>query len=925
MAPAADGPSPSAWSIAVQAQVDPDARAVHGMTTITVRNPTNRPLSAVRVYRYADHYATRPELDDILWERVYPGLWRPASMELGSVTVRQPDGTTATVTAEPVAGTVVSVIPLPSPLLPGGSVELTIPFTTSIPIKYGTFGAYRGVMTASGGWHPLPVQIQADGSWLDHVLPPRADWDVTLEVPRDVGLVLGRGALPPASRSTGAQGGGDGWTTNRSHRAIVPDAFVPTPGPALEVVASTDTTRTVRYVTSGRSFVGLTTRRAFHQRNVPLTDGSSLTWVGRPLGRAQTRWVRRAAESVRVTLAELGLPASTDGLVLVEAPMRRNLVELGDGVIYVSDRFLEAEIVFWRYYDVHLARAMIALSLERSVVAREQPDQADLTLDGVSWALIGDYLAVRWRNHTNLRRLLQRFSFFPQVESLLETPAFPFADQIFDNPWIVDPLRADMRRFNRPLRSGRALFLRLGDRAGPDTLRQATLRYLGSPTPGADFLTTLHAASGLEVHAFAAAWRAPVPRVDFRLIDVARARTEEGFHRTTVTVERVALEGAPPDEVVEIRLRPAIGKRGHVWLRWTGRDQVATWDVITQRRVDVVEVDPRGRLLEMDEHGLSLKQDNRRPVPIRVSGFGYAGLSITGQGFEAYGLLNIRPRFNARDQVNVRAFTNEQSIGGGGLTYAHYFGPPRWGLALRHRLVFTGDFVWLSQRFRETDAPFLADFSAGYVFESRSNSYMPSKGGRFSVTVSWGRDFALKNDAARPLRDSGFIGVDVQAIRLLKLHPFHILALKGKAGLVVGNVEHSQFPVGGNRDLRGIPESQVLTPGRVTGTVEWRHFFFKDADLPTVAHRIRALQGSLFIEGALAARQLDVAPTGADLHLSIGYGFRWFIDWFGVIPAAWGMDFAWSPGAPKGLLPIGLPDEWPEVPFQVYFVGSQSF
>ncbi len=233
--------------------------------------------------------------------------------------------------------------------------------------------------------------------------------------------------------------------------------------------------------------------------------------------------------------------------------------------------------------------------------------------------------------------------------------------------------------------------------------------------------------------------------------------------------------------------------------------------------------------------------------------------------------------------------------------------------------------VGLDQRFRATDAPLLAEVSAGYVFESRSDSYMPSKGGRFSVTATVGKDFALNGEVQRAIKDTAFLGVDVQAIRLLRLHPFHVLGLKAKAGLVLGNVEHSWFTVGGNRDLRGIPESHLLSPGRISGAVEWRHFFFKDADLPNVLHRVRALQGSFFMEGAVAAQSLSVAPTKEDLHISIGYGFRWFMDWFGILPATWGMDFAWSPGAPNGLLPIGLPGDWLEVPFQVYFVGSQSF
>ena len=151
-------------------------------------------------------------------------------------------------------------------------------------------------------------------------------------------------------------------------------------------------------------------------------------------------------------------------------------------------------------------------------------------------------------------------------------------------------------------------------------------------------------------------------------------------------------------------------------------------------------------------------------------------------------------------------------------------------------------------------------------------------------------------------------------------------ALRGKAGIIVGNVQHSLFTLGGNVDLRGIPESSVLTPARVLGAAEWRHMFFKDADIQLPGQRIRGLQGNLFIEGAVAAQDLQTAPSADDLYFSVGYGFRWFVDWLGVLPGTWGVDFAFSPGAPPGRLPIGFPpDDWPEVPFQVYFAGAQSF
>lgn len=893
------------WSLKIEASADSREGTIAGRAWVTLWNPSLQPLSTMRLFVYPEYYADKPLLDDILWERVYPGLWEPGALGLGFVSHSREDGGSSALSWRRLEGGAPIVeIQLPTPLLPGESVTVAVPFLTRVPHKYGTFGRAREILTASGGWHPIPVLLTPDGEWIHDAPPALADYEISVSVDQDRAVVLGDSV--------------------RGKAGAAPSRFVPDANPTGGEAGSPSAGPAAVSWRGRARWVGLSVQKRSEQRNMPLSDGSTLTWVGRPLNKGQRRWMRRAGEAVRETERSLGIDLPPRDILLVEASLRRRLVELGDGVIYISDRYLEAERLFWRYHDVHLARAILAMDIEPTL--QEPARLADFALDALSWEFVGDYLGTRWRNHVGLRGLLQRFSFFPQVESLLETPAFPFADQIFDNPWIVDPLAADIRRFNRPLRSGRTLSLRLDDRVGTATKRQTMLRTLRGEAQHSLFVE-LARASGQDIDGLATSWLGDVPRVNLQLESVLRDRTEDGLHRTSVTVRRVDLEGESPDEVVEVRLSPGFGrKKGRVTLRWQGKDEVATWDVVTKRRMNLVEIDPQARLTELDENGLNLRQDNRRPPAVRVSGFGYAGLSITGQGFDAYGLLNIRPRHNTRHQVNVRASSNQQVIGGGGLTYAHYFGPPRWGLQLKHRVVFTADFAWLKQSFAETDAPLLAEFSGGYIFETRSNSFMPTRGGRLSITGTVGRDFALKNDSLRSLAESGFLGLDVQGIRLFKLHPNHVLAVKAKAGFVLGNVKHSQFTVGGDRDLRGIPESHIVSPARVMGALEWRHLFFKEADIPLPFQRVRGLQGALFIEGAAAAQALDTAPSVDDLHVSVGYGFRWFVDWLGVLPGVWGMDFAFSPGVPPGRLPVSIrPDEWPEVPFQIYFAGSQSF
>jgi len=869
-----------AWAdrVEVTAAIDPAAGTAGGNFSWTLSNVSGEPLGAVEVFLYPRVYLDDPDLDDQLLPRVYPFAFDPGDQVLlcdHEVVSEDP----------PVAR-----IPLAAPLAPGEQATVECAFETRIPLKYGTFGRSRRTVTMNGGLNPLPVTLGPDG-WLRDAPPPSLPHDVDLALPDGWGGIVGEQlvGLPDAGPVTAA---------------------VPRPGP--------------------RRWLSVGLHRDPQVQHLPLSGDQSVTWIGRPLKRLQRRWVRRAAEHVRSTLAAHGLPAPEHGVVLVEAPLRRNLVEVGDGVVYVSDRYLECASVFWRYHDIHLARALLADGMAPVVDVREQPRHAPTTLHGASWSLVPGYLRDRWRNHVNLEQLLQRVRFLPAVDQLLETPQFPFADQIFDNPWVVDPLRADVTRFNRPLRSGRVLFLKLDDLVGELSVAAAVDAWLaGSPDDG-DLWAVLEERSGVEVRREAERWLAPPSRQNLRVESVRRSRDDDGFHVTEVTVRRDVLQGEPGADVVEVRLDgpPLRRKRGRVTLRWEGADEVATWEVRTAGRVGAVTADPRSRTLEVDTDGVGLKRDNRSPRAVRVTGYGYfIALEATGGlGLQAYAALNFRLKHDLRHHVLTRVFTDPEIRLGTGLSYVHYFGPRRLGGYLRHRVVGSLDFDWLDPRFRETDAPFVLEARATYVYETRVGLYFPTRGGRVSVSLFTGKDIALEDDASRSLVDSGYAGVNVIGVGMIRLHPWHVIALRGKLGVVAGNVEHRQFTLGGSSDLRGIPNDHIVGNFRTSATVEWRHLFVRDADVQMPFSRFRGLQGSLFIEAGLVSASPNSLPGPGDVGFSIGYGLRVFGDWFGVLPAVGGIEIAWSPNAPEGRIPLFAPvEEWPRVPFQVYLVGSQSF
>ena len=890
--------------VSIEASLEPDTGLVSGTLTWTLTNTAALPLAEAWLFRYPDLYAVDPQLDDILLERVYPSGFDLGGQDLGEVVVSDERGVDRP--ASPVEFVLDDVplirVPLPRPLEPGESATITGPFTTTIPRKYGTFGRFRGTLTVNGGLAPLPLRL-GEGGWQHQEPPARLPRRLELSVPAGWALdVAGVSPDPAAAR-------------------FVRDAARSVD---LSIEPTQDGRQHITLQAEGLRWISLSARRqraAPLRINLPLGGDRSLSWFGELPRRFQARWLRRSAAAARATLAEVGLDLGD--VVLVEAPLRRNLVERGEGVIYVSDRFFEAEALFWRYHDLHLARALIAAELEPRTRDREPPRLEPLVTHGLSWGLVPRYLQLRWRNHASLRRILDRLSFVPEIDNILQTPVFPFADQIFDDPWVVDPLRADVRRFNRPLRTGRTLFMRLEDRLGVDPLAAGVQRWFDGDAP---LFALLEEQQGEPVLDLVEHWMGPVTRVNLRVGEVERSRRPEGGWTTRVTIHRRVLEGEPVDEVVEVRLDPRFGKTDRHTLVWRGQEEVRSWEVQTARRVASVTVDPRGRVLEVDGDGLSLKRDNRRPRATKVTGMAYLIAADSVNGVEAHGYVGFRPRHDLQHQVQLRVWTDSEAWVGGGPSYTHYFGPPRIGSYRRHRVVASVDVQLLNELFRQTDAPLLINGQFSYIYDSRSAAYSPLRGERIMATAFVGRDFALRDDAQRTAQEAGFVGVDFEARKLLPLHPWHVLALRGKVGIVAGSVEHRKFALGGNSELRGTPASFRLGRFRTLASVEWRHDFVKDVDVPLPLLRARGLQGALFVEAGLVGRDLTQPPELNDAGVSIGYALRVYLDWGGVLPAMGGIELAWSPNVPNGRVPaVGPPDTWPELPFQLYFVASQSF
>ena len=855
----------------------------------TVHNQSDVPLIEAELFLYPESYSDDPRVNDLLEPRLYPKGFQPAEQSLQCAHLRRASD-----------GIVTAQLPLNPPLLPNERRTLHCPFLTRIPLKFGTFGRYRNVVTLNGGLHPHVVQRDGTG------LPLRF--------------------APPARVSHDLQVTGDDWTVLiGSHAGRDDDNSLVTParGRPIDLL---------------EPWVTVTAVRKKHQQNLPLRNGESISFIGKPLKPRQKKWIRRTAQHVDEILSSYGLSSRGEGLLIIEAPLRRRLVEQGSpGVILISDRYLEMSEIFWRYQDLHLAQAFFADRIQSLVAEREEPLLAPFTEHGLAWQLVSNYLEARWKDHVGLDRWLRRLSFLPQVDSLLQAPVFPFADQLFNSPWTADSLKADISRFNRPLRSGRTLFSALSDQVGSQSLVAAISQWLSPENPHS-FYEILTAKTGVEAATIAASWLDEPRPLNLRIDAVVRKKVGANEHNTTIrlvreeqTVDEPGSEApVSSPQPVEVLVKSRVkGVPTRTWLQWDGLDPVATWEIRSAGRTGSVQVDPRNRVLELDSEGISQKQDNRTPQTLKVTGYGYfLAFDPTGADLEAYGAINFRAAQDNTRHLLAQVFTDPEVHLGTGLSYVRYFGPRRIGSYRKHRLVATWDFKWLDDvRATDPTLPLSSELRLSWVFENRTNMLAPTRGQRLVISAFAGKDLALSSEAEKSLEESGYAGLDATAISLLRLHPMHSLAFRAKVGIAAGQSRQQHLDLGGTTGLRGIPKDHLRGRFRASGTVEWRHTFIRDLDVQMPLSRLRGIQGAFFVEAGAVAENLQTGPRENEVAFSLGYGLRIFGDWLGVLPAMGGIEVAWAPNSPSGKIPLPgrSRQEWLSVPVQIYIVGSQSF
>ncbi len=876
-----------AISYAVTARVADDGSTVSGTVHVAFHNRGPAPLDHLVLLLYPTRFRrVEPELNDLTFPRVYPGPFDPGDMVLTGADVEPVDFGLAP------EGTYVR-LPLDEPVEPGGIAEIDLTFETTVPRRFGTFARHQWMVCLNGGWTPQVAARDDDGAWDLEAPPPAADWALELTYAPDLTAAI-----------NGATQGSDGAAAG----ATVAAEALFAPG---------------HLVFQGRArFLTLVLHRGGTVTTVDTAAGP-LTYVGQPPTTRQTRDLRRVAEGALGLLRSLGLPGAADGVVVAEAPLRWKLVEQGEGMVLVSDRFLEVDPSFRRFEQTQLARAVMTDRLLPAAEEVEAHRDAPPVAEAVAWALLPRYLASRYRFNPTAQELLRPLDFIPSVEQFLYAPSYPFADEVLNNPYQFDPLRADIRRYHRGGISPRISLLKVKERVGTlsvDAAATAYVRSLGGDAPAAlPFLDRIEADTGGEVRGLWDSWERDLPTMNYRL-RVDRQRLGDGGWSTTIGVTREVPDGTPlVRETVEVEATVrAAGRhrpREQIRLRWDGEGDGTRWTLHTRRRIAVVALDPDFELLEIDPAGFLLRADDRVPRRLKVYPYGYVGaISLSDGTFEAMAGLAGRAAFDNHNLFSANAFHSEETMVGVSGVYYRYFGRARDALFRRNRVGLATSMEVLNQRFAtvSTAVPLVFTAILSYRYDDSYGSWFPTRGGRLYASVHAGHSVAT--ELPSPGDSPAFVGALLSGSIRLPLHPRLVLALRGKAGVTTATLPHMQLVIGGSDDLRGLPEHYATGHLKGFTCAELRWLPVRDLDWRLPLGRLRGIQLVAFVEAGWVG---DGAPRAEEMAAGLGGGLRFHFDALGIWPTAGGFDVGWSPRAPRGNL---LP--WP---VQIYLVVGQSF
>jgi hypothetical protein len=201
--------SPSAHAYRIEATLDADAHVVRGIAHIRWTNQSRVPIGELWLHLYMNAFESRRTV----FMQESGGQLRGARfgakgrIHLEALRLGERDLLPrADDTIVPDDRTQLRV-PLPEPVSPGGVIELTIPFTTTLPEVFARAG-YHDQFHMVAQWFPKLARLEPDGTWatfpyhgLGEFYADFARYDVTIDAPAE--HVLGATGVEVSTKREG--------------------------------------------------------------------------------------------------------------------------------------------------------------------------------------------------------------------------------------------------------------------------------------------------------------------------------------------------------------------------------------------------------------------------------------------------------------------------------------------------------------------------------------------------------------------------------------------------------------------------------------------------------------------------------------------------------------------------------------------------
>ena len=743
------------------------------------------------------------------------------------------------------------------------SLRVTTEATLHVPERFGPLGRVGTQLTLGGGWYPF-----VQGAMGRH----RA----RIEIPGGRAAVVADHWSPAADHGRRRT-----IEVSRADARQLPLVVLP-PGAAG------------RRAASGRAWVI-----------------SSRLDSRRPDARRWVRQVRRLAHEAATYLARQRPPGVTAQRpwLLVEAPLRHDLARAADGLVLISDRAFRLTPLerFYRFHRYPVLREIFRAWARRCTVSLHRTGLAptdglgEVAADAAAVYLLDGFIRQGAGEAEDAFDVLSFWSWIPAVDRLLYQPQLPFVGAYFARVDETDPLRLPIVAPERTEARGKRIFDKLTDRLGPTGAKALIEQVLD----GVPLKEAIARAFGDRSHAerFLRTWLGDYPTVQFALAGLRSVPGPSGpagtppLYETTVRIERNA---SAPAEPITVRLEGS--GRSRLVQTETSTRTLLTVTSTTTFLVDRVVLDPFDRVPETPSQKVPqprFDNDSHSRWRFLLNNFNVAVSPSAGTldtaldvGFSR--VFDLFWRFGTRVAYAPEALTVSAQ---GHRLFGRRRTPDRLMQWLGAGVV--GEYLRPDFTANTSEAYALTT-SLFYGFDDRTTVWAAEPGTALRAATAYTRVFGTP----QPGTTTDALSLSLRGLRSWRFEAAHQLSLRANVAAFVSGTprEQLQFFLGGRSNVRGYPVDVETGRMRAILSVEWVHGLLANrswnaAELAWVS----GMDGAVFADVAWIGNAVDRLGFRAD----IGYGFRVYLDYFGVRPGVMAVDFAipltdlsgaWAPG-----------------------------